>query len=191
MNATINIGGFPEVLLTEGLCEMDVTTYVFWYTSESTKVLEERLNDVRYDNGGPCRQRDYQFLMFCAVIEERGRAEALGMVQFEKETHPHRCKRKNEAEVPLRKVFGPRSARFFHEIQDCNVNDVYLWLKNRGTGQIFDHGVFVGNWRMDGSIFSNTCICGQMLDDGDDDDDGSIFSNARVCGQMLDDDESI
>ena len=146
-----NIDGFPEELLTEGQCEMDVSTYVFWYPAQSVKQYKKIFKDLSSNKWGQGR-RNYQFLMCRAEVDERGQTEVLGMVQFEKELdsmeHEH-------AKYALKYLLDPsRDPRFFHEIQDCNVNNVYLWLKKGGTGKdirTFKHGVFVGNWRMNGT----------------------------------------
>ena len=135
---TGNIDGFPEELLTKGLYEMDVSTYVFWYPAKSVKQYEGFFEKL---NSNKSKPRNYQFLMCCAEVDKRGRTEVLGMVQFEKEHDPME---RNHAEYTLKYLLDPATCpRFFHEIQDCNVNEIYLWLKNGGTGRIFKHGVFV------------------------------------------------
>ena len=139
-----NIDVFPEELLTEGPCEMDVSTYVFWYSAKSVERYEKIFKDLRRKGQGASR-RNYQFVMCRAEVDGR----APGMVQFEKGRDPFGCETIDavHAEYALRYLLDPSVCpQFFHEIQDCNVNNVYLWLKKGGTGQIFKHGVFVGNW---------------------------------------------
>ena len=137
---------FPEEFLTEGPCEMDVATFVFCYPTDNIEVFEKNFNAVHSNKWGPHRNRDYQFLM-CCFGEERGMTEVQGMVQYEKEIHPLECEDTTHAAYVLTKVFGPYGARFFHQIEDTNVNNVYRWLKKRETGngiQTFKTGVFVG-----------------------------------------------
>ena len=142
-----NMVRFPEELLTEGPCEMDVSTYVFWYPTDSVERFEKNFEVLRSDKWGPRHNRNYQFLMCCAEIDERGKTEVQGMVQYDKKLHSFECKDTTYAAYGLKKVFAPYCARFFHKIQDGNVNNVYRWLKKRGTGndiRTFKRGVFVG-----------------------------------------------
>ena len=142
-----NMVRFPEELLTEGPCEMDVSTYVFRYPTDNVESFEKNFKAVHSDKWGPRRCRNYEFLMCCGEREERGMTEVQGMVQYEKEFSPFECENTTHAAYALTKVFGPYGARFFHKIQDDNVNNVYRWLKQRGTEndiQTFKHGVFVG-----------------------------------------------
>ena len=137
---------FPEELLTEGPCEMDVLTYVFRYPADNVESFEKNFKAMHSDKWGPRRNRDYQFLV-CCFGEERGMTEVHGMVQYEKETHPPECENATHAAYVLTKVFSPYKARFFHQIEDTNVNAVYRWLKKQETRnaiQIFKSGVFVG-----------------------------------------------
>ena len=148
INAEMNTSTmFPEELLTEGPCEMDVATYVFLYPTKSVEHFEKNFKTLGRDKWGPRRNRNYQFLMCCAETDERGNTEVQGMVQYDKELDSFECKRPNYAEFGLIDVFGPYAARFFHKIQDDNVNNVYQWLKKRGTEnevRTFKRGIFVG-----------------------------------------------
>ena len=138
---------FPKELLTEGPCEMDVATYVFLYPTESVEHFEKNFKSLECDKWGARRNRNYQFLMCCAKTDERGNTEVQGMVQYEKELDSLQCKSPTYAEAGLLDVFWPYGSRFFHKIQDDNVNNVYQWLKNRGTEndiQTFKRGIFVG-----------------------------------------------
>ena len=135
-----NMVRFPEELLTEGPCEMDVATYVFWYPTKSVEHFEKNFK-------GLSRNRNYQFLMCCAETNERGNTEVQGMVQYDKEVNSFECKDTTYAAYALKEVFDPNCARFFHKIQDDNVNNVYQWLKKRGTEnevRTFKRGIFVG-----------------------------------------------
>ena len=139
-----NMVRFPEELLTEGPREMDVSTYVFWYPAQSVEQYEKIFKDLSRNKWGRGR-RNYQFLMCCGEVDERGQTEVQGMVQFEKELD---SMEREHAKYALKYLLDPSSnPRFFHKIQDCNVNNVYQWLKKRGTGKdnrTFKHGVFVG-----------------------------------------------
>ena len=136
---------FPEELLTEGPCEMPVTTYVFWFPFESVEHFEKACKDIP--------RRDFQFLTCCVERTETGRQEGQGIVQFDKELHSAQSTSIGSAEAVLRYKFGS-SARSFHKIQDANINNVYRHIKKREVQagiKTFKRGGFVGivNLEMD------------------------------------------
>ena len=128
---------FPEELLTEGPCEMPVTTYVFWFPFDSVEHFEKACKSIP--------RRDFQFLTCCVERDERGKPEGQGIVQYDKELHSFSCTQ--SPEYMLRYKFG-HCARFFHQIQDANVNNAYRYIKKRevqaGIIKTFKRGAFVG-----------------------------------------------
>ena len=105
-----NIVGFPKELLTKGVCEMDVSTYVFWYPAESVEQYEKIFKDLSCTRRGK-KRCDYQFVMCRPEVDERGKTEVLGMVQFEKELNSMEHER---AKYNLKYLLDPRSCpRFF------------------------------------------------------------------------------
>ena len=151
-NRGINRSGFPEVLLTEGPCEMNVKTYVFCKHVKSVKQYEEIFKQLSSNKCG--QARGYQFVMCRAEVGESGQVKVLGMVQFEKEPglieQIGRDAVIEQDKYTLRYLLDASSGiQFFREIHDCNVNNAYIWLECGGTGQIFKHGVFVGNWQIE------------------------------------------
>ena len=129
---------FPEELLTEGPCEMPVTTYVFWFPFDSVEHFEEACKRIP--------RCDFQFLTCCVERDERGKPEGQGIVQFDKELHSFQSKCIASAEAVLRYKFG-YCARFFHQIQDANINNVYRYIKKREVQagiKTFKRGAFVG-----------------------------------------------
>ena len=129
---------FPEELLTEGPCEMPVTTYAFWFPFKDVKDFEKACKSVD--------RRAYQFLACCVERAEHGGLEGQGIVQYDKELHPVQSTCIGSAEAVLRYAFGS-SARFFHQIQDANINNVYGYIKKREVQAgvtTFKRGGFVG-----------------------------------------------
>ena len=157
-NRSINRSGFPGVLLTEGPCETDVSTYVFCQSAKSVEQYEEIFKDLSH--GRPGEGRNYKFVMCRAEVGESGQVKVLGMVQFEQEpgliaqAGPNAVIEQDK--YALKCLLDANSeTQFFHEIQDCNVNHTFLWLKHEGTGQIFKHGVFVANWTVEDRVWTS------------------------------------
>ena len=161
-NRSINSYGFPKVLLTEGPCEMDVSTYVFCRPAKSVKQYEEIFKDLSRNKCG--QERGYRFVMCRAEVGESGWVKVLGMVQFEDNTS-----NATHAEYTLKYLLDPTcEALFFREIQDCNANNAYIWLECGGAGQIFKHGVFVGHWQIENCTHLDADADGQnVMDDMD------------------------
>ena len=125
---------------SKGVCKMNVTTYVFYIYPKSVKQYEEIFKQLNSNKHG--QECGYQFVMCRVVIEESGQVKVLGMVQFKKE--PFVIDEIVQYKNVLKRLLDASSGiPFFHEIEDCNVNNVYEWLEWRGTGRIFKHGVFV------------------------------------------------
>ena len=108
-----NMVRFPEELLTEGPCEMDVSTYVFCYPAKSVEHFEKIFEGLSCDKWG--RRRNYQFLMCCGEIDERGKTEVQGMVQFEKELDSLECEDNTTnaayAEYTLKYLLDPKFSK--------------------------------------------------------------------------------
>ena len=151
-NRSINRSGFPGVLLTEGPCETDVSTYAFCQPAESVKQYEEIFKQLNSNKCG--QERGYQFVMCRAEVDESGQLKVLGMVQFEKE--PFLIDEIVQYKNALKRLLDASGGiPFFREIQDCNVNNVYGWLVGVGTGRIFKHGVFVANWTVEDRVWTS------------------------------------
>ena len=65
---TGNIDGFPEELLTEGPCETDVSTFVFWYPTKSVEHFEKNFEVLGRDKWGPRRNRNYEHILLVHFV---------------------------------------------------------------------------------------------------------------------------
>ena len=169
---------FPGVLLTGGPRETDVSTYVFYIYPKSVEQYEEIFKQLNSNKHG--QECGYQFVMCRVVIEESGQVKVLGMVQFKKEPgliEQVGCDAVIEQDkYTLKRLLDASSGiPFFHEIEDCNVNNVYEWLEWRGTGRIFKHGVFVGVWHIND-------VCEQDADSSSEQDADSSSEQEVTTG---------
>ena len=131
---------FPEELMVQGACEMPVKTYAFGYLRWSVEKFEQACQTIKN-----MRRRDFrdevQFFTWYAEMNEHGRMEVRGMVQFV-----------DEKDMASARTWFPYNMsgsvpRFFQRIQDDNVNKLYRYIKKQQAKvgiKTYERGVFVG-----------------------------------------------
>ena len=133
---------FPETLMTQGPCEMSVRTYAFVYLRLSVEKFEKSSQTIKNMWSRDFRQ-DIQFFTWYGEMDEHGRLEVRGMVQFVDKYNAN----EDTAKVWLAYRMSSSHPHFLQRIQDVNINKVYRYIKKQEAKvglKHFERGVFVG-----------------------------------------------